>query len=327
MMPELFRIPVLNYPLYSYGLMLVIGFYVALQLARFLARHSAMDPELFVTVGVIALVTGLLGARLSHVLENLPQYTRSDRSAWANFLDAVNFRSGGLTFYGGLILATFCCIAYGFWRRANVRVGMDIIAPCVMIGLGFGRVGCFLNGCCYGAECDVSWAVTYPYGSNAYVDEWREGKRVPPADLLDRTEDGARLKDRQAVAHDPELARLAATERSHAVHPAQLYSTFNAFLIAALCVAYYTLPHAPGRIFALMLMLDGFTRYILEMLRAEPPVVHLAGYGLSFSMVLGAGLFVAGVALWFIFGSVGGLFPAKRSLDIAPSRRAAATSA
>ena len=61
---------------------------------------------------------------------------------------------------------------------------MDIIAPCLMIGLGFGRIGCFLNGCCHGAECNLPWAVTFPYHSNAYVDQFRRQEHplpVPPA--------------------------------------------------------------------------------------------------------------------------------------------------
>ena len=68
MLQELFRIPFLNIPVYGYGLMMVIGFLLALQLAKFLARRSGFDPEIFVNCGLIALVAGVLGARLSHVL-------------------------------------------------------------------------------------------------------------------------------------------------------------------------------------------------------------------------------------------------------------------
>src|SRR5438309_12061956 len=90
-------------PIYGYGVMLVTGFFACLQLAKFLARRSGIDPEVFVNAGLIALVTGVIGSRLSHVLENLPQYTDAHRTAWENFKDAANIRSGGLTFYGGLI--------------------------------------------------------------------------------------------------------------------------------------------------------------------------------------------------------------------------------
>jgi phosphatidylglycerol:prolipoprotein diacylglycerol transferase len=313
-------------PVYGYGVMLVIGFFAAIQLAKFLARHSGMDPEIFVNAGLIALVTGVAGSRLSHVLENWHQYTNPDRTVWANFVDAINIRSGGLTFYGGLLLATPCTIAYGLIKKAPVRIGMDIVAPCVMIGLGFGRIGCYLNGCCYGAEANphqVPWAQstgTFPYYSNPYLDEVEKHKIKVPDELLVSTTDGRKVPMAPAdVGHvlssdRPKLQKLMAEQHSLPLHPAQLYSTITAWLIAALLVACYTLPHVPGRIFALMLLLEAPTRYILEMLREEPAV---AGRGIdpltgkplplsflppqSFSMVLSVGLFILGIVLWFAF--------------------------
>src|SRR5688572_25724226 len=106
MLQELFRIPLIDVPLYGYGLMMVIGFLAAVQLAKFLARRCGLDPEAFVNAGLLALVSGVVGARLSHVLENLGEYTGPSRSFMANLWDAINIRSGGLTFYGGLLLAT-----------------------------------------------------------------------------------------------------------------------------------------------------------------------------------------------------------------------------
>ena len=132
--------------------MLVIAFFAAMELAKFLARRSGLDPEIFANAALIALVAGVIGARLSHVLENIGDYTRSDLSFGQNFWNAINLRSGGLTYYGGFILAFAAVLAYGFYKRVPIRLGMDVIAPCLMIGLGFGRIGCYLNGCCYGAD-------------------------------------------------------------------------------------------------------------------------------------------------------------------------------
>src|SRR5687768_18590468 len=101
MLQELFRIPLPgslpDLPIWSFGLMMVIGLLAALQLAKYLARRAGLDPELFVNAGLIALVAGVIGARLSHVLENFGQYTDPERSVGANLLDAINIRSGGLT--------------------------------------------------------------------------------------------------------------------------------------------------------------------------------------------------------------------------------------
>ncbi len=113
------------------------------------------------------------------MIENLGEYTRGDLSVWQNLANIVNTRSGGLTFYGGFLLATPACIAYAIRNRIPVLVGMDIVAPVLMIGLGLGRIGCFMNGCCYGERCDLPWAVRFPYDSNAYVEQFEKGEIAP----------------------------------------------------------------------------------------------------------------------------------------------------
>src|SRR5262245_17612495 len=98
MLQEVFRIPTPwgSIPIFGYGLMMVVGFLCAVQLAKFLARRSGIDPELFVNAALIALVAGVAGARLSHVLENFSEYTRADRSLGENLFAMINIRSGGL---------------------------------------------------------------------------------------------------------------------------------------------------------------------------------------------------------------------------------------
>ena len=309
MLQELFHIPGTNFAIHGYGLMLVIGFLLAMQCGKFLARRSRIDPEVFVNAGLLALVSGVVGARVSHILENWGQYTDPTRSALANFKDAINLTSGGLTYYGGFLLATPTLIAYALYKKVPLRTGMDIIAPCLMIGLGIGRVGCFLNGCCYGAECNLPWAVRFPYYSNTYLEQWQNKELQPDKDLLYSTPVGQQLKDPERAKREG-LKNLILAERLkvHPVHPAQLYSTITALLLAALFVAYYSLPHVPGHVFALMCILEGATRFLLEMLRVEPGVgPMIGGMSLSLSMWIGVGLVITGIILWFGFGRAGGI--------------------
>jgi phosphatidylglycerol---prolipoprotein diacylglyceryl transferase len=303
MLQELFRIPILNMPVYGYGVMLVLGFFCAVALMRFLAQRSGLDGEVFVNAALIALVTGIIGARLSHVLENLEDFTRPELGLFGNLKNVVNMRSGGLTYYGGFLLATPCTILYGVMKKVPLRLGMDIVAPALMIGLGFGRVGCFLNGCCHGTECELPWAVRFPYYSNAYLDQADGGQIMVPPELQADTVGGNPRPVPWGEVHKrgPVAERIAHAQRSLPVHPAQLYSTITAWMLAAMLVAYFTLPHVPGRVFALMLMLEGATRFLLELLRTEPSV---AGR-MSLSMIIGLGLVATGAVLWFAFGRYG----------------------
>ncbi len=317
MLQELFHIPGTGIAVHGYGLMLVIGFLLAVQLGKFLARRSNIDPEVYMNAGLLALVAGVIGARLSHVIENWAQYTDPTRTAWANFRDAINVTSGGLTYYGGFLLATPACIAYGIYKRVPLRTGMDIIAPCVMIGLGIGRIGCFLNGCCYGEECNVPWGVQFPYLSNAYVEQYAHHELDPAPELFKQTETGKVLmspEELRKIYPSAKIAQLMQAEQAkvHKVHPAQLYSTATALLLAALLTAYYTLPHVPGHVFALMCILEGATRFLLELLRVEPGV---GGTPFSLSMWIGVSLMVLGIVLYFAFSRVGGLNQGGRSLE------------
>ncbi len=317
MLQEVFRIG--NFPIYGYGLMLVIGFLAAVELAKFLAKRSKIDPETFVNAALIALIAGVAGSRLSHVIENWSEYTQADLAWYQNLFNMVNIRSGGLTFYGGLILAFPIVLFYGLRKHVPLRLGMDIVAPCITLGLAFGRIGCFLNGCCYGAECKLPWAVEFPYHSSAYVDQVYRREIAPPKELLVAEGDGRRLiskeelRNRQAMVTvmdergkavmeriplEAQLAGLAKEQHSLELHPAQLYSAFNSFLITAGLLAFFTLRPSPGRVMALMLMLEGATRFLLEMLRAEPAVLGR----MSLSMVIAIVLVIVGAGMWMAFG-------------------------
>src|SRR5258708_9432740 len=105
MLPELFHFNLFGHDihLYTYGLMMIVGFFGAVYLARFLARRAGLDGEVFVNAGLIALVSGVIGAGLSHVLENLDEFTRSARTGMENFLATINLSSGRLPYYGAVV--------------------------------------------------------------------------------------------------------------------------------------------------------------------------------------------------------------------------------
>jgi phosphatidylglycerol---prolipoprotein diacylglyceryl transferase len=302
MMRTLFHVPLLGLPIYGYGLMMVLGLLAGVWLAGRLCRSVGLNPDDFVNAGILALLSGIVGARISHVFENFSTYTDPSRSGWQNFLAAINITSGGLTYYGGFIFATVTLIIWGKLKKIPIPLGMDVIAPALMVGLAFGRIGCLLNGCCWGPECDLPWAIHYPMSSDVYQDELRSGERTLPPELAltDPRTGQIYAMPQNRIDADPKLKAIASHERSYARHPTQIYSTILALLVAAVCTAYFYLPHLAGRGFALMLVLEGIARFTLETLRVEPAVLGR----LSYSMVISIGNVAAGLALWFVFGKL-----------------------
>jgi len=139
----------------SYGLMLAIAFLVGTALALRECRRRGLDEDRMVTVILVALVAGVLGARMLYVLEHVAEFRRE----WGSVLALWQ---GGLTLYGGIIagvvggLVTARRIGLPMWETA------DALAPSIALGTMFGRVGCFLNGCCYGRPTSLPWGVVYP---------------------------------------------------------------------------------------------------------------------------------------------------------------------
>jgi len=311
MWQDIVRIPVpfLDSPLtiHGFGLMLVTGLFCAMALMKFLARRSGLDAELFANATIIGLFSGVIGARLSHVIENISEFTDPKLGILGNLRNIIDIPSGGLTYYGGFLLAFPTLVIYARIKKIPLRLGMDIVAPCLMIGLAFGRLGCFLNGCCYGAECHLPWAVRFPYQSYAYEEQFTKDQISPPRELMYEKDGQLGLRSMQSLENqaksegDSKLVQLAKAQRSLPLHPAQLYSAFTAFLLAGVCLAYFPIRRFDGAVFAMMMILESVARYLLEIVRTEPSVIRVFGFGWSVSMVLSVGLFLMGSMMWFAF--------------------------
>ena len=139
----------------SYGLALAVAFMVGTWLGLKEARRFGLDEDKFLTVVLFTLVGSIFGARLLYVMEHIGDY----RGQWSSVLALWQ---GGLTLYGGIIAGT----AVGLWmaKRQGLPIWRvaDSLAPSIAIGTAFGRVGCFLNGCCYGRPTHLPWGVVYP---------------------------------------------------------------------------------------------------------------------------------------------------------------------
>lgn len=168
MHPVLFRIG--SYEVASYGVLLTIAFAVGIWVARRRAVARGLDGERILDVCMVILFSSILGARLLWVLTHLDEF-RPPQGTWT---DALNpFRGGayvgfaGLSVLGGVVVATLAALAFLAWKKMPVLTSADVLAPSVALGAGITRIGCFLNGCCYGLPCDGGFCVRFPEGSPA----------------------------------------------------------------------------------------------------------------------------------------------------------------
>jgi phosphatidylglycerol:prolipoprotein diacylglycerol transferase len=144
----------------AYGLLLAVAFLVGTWLSLREARRMQLDEDRVLTVILVALVGGVVGARFLYVLEHVDEFRRE----WGSVLALWQ---GGLTLYGGIIGGTLCGLVAA--RRAGLPMWMvaDALTPAVALGTMFGRIGCFLNGCCYGRPTTLPFGVTFPPDSFA----------------------------------------------------------------------------------------------------------------------------------------------------------------
>ncbi|MGO8997729.1 MAG: prolipoprotein diacylglyceryl transferase [Polyangiaceae bacterium] len=298
MRPELFRLFEIGFP--SYFVLLLTGFLFATAVCAIGARRIGQNPDVIVDLGLAMLLAGVAGGRILHVFADgffwdyvhlctNPQLvdwriTPSEcaSEAYAGVWDAAKsvchpketdcfawakFWAGGLAYYGGFIGASAAAWfllrrdRFPFWKAA------DLAGIAVPLGLAFGRMGCLLAGCCFGAECDLPWALSFPPRSPASEQQFK-------AHLLG-----------------------SATAWSHPVHPTQIYESAASLAIAAVCL-FVVQPRKryDGQVFAAFLALYAVARFLLEILRRDDRGGVL---GLSTSQLIGVALVVAAALIHY----------------------------
>ncbi len=320
MYPELFEIPFIHVTVKSYGLMMVIGFLAAVSLIRRLSRDFTPDPQLITNAALYALFGGVIGARIFFVVHYFDRFRESP-------IEVLYLWHGGLELLGGVISAICIIFFYLVYHKLPIRRYLDVLAIGLMLTLVFGRIGCLLNGCCFGKPTDLPWGIRFPYNSFAYFSQ------VNPDPDRNRSEPHLRLPDEYFSSVDENgfgylksEEELTDDQRSEVtwgrysclpVHPTQLYASgLAAFWCFVLYLFWKRAEKAgsadnshrlfvkPGCTFALMFILYGLTRFLMELLRDDNPFEYAwwAVYkGGTVSQNLGIYLIIFGVVLMVLF--------------------------
>lgn len=260
MLPVLFRIG--DIPIYSFGLMMGISFLVANFLFVKEMRRRGISENVAGTVTLLALIGGVGGAKLFSLLESWDEFI-------ANPIEEM-FSASGLTFYGGLIVATLLIYLYVRAKKIPFLRVADAASPSLIIAYGIGRVGCQLSGDGdYGIPSDLPWAMGYPKGTVSTLSNI----------------------NRDLAAKFKEMYPDREVPVDISVHPAPVYETLTALAIFFLLWSLRTKPMAAGKLFAIYLICAGIERLLVEFIRLNPLYFGLSqAQWISIGMMLFGGL-------------------------------------
>ncbi|OQX53216.1 MAG: prolipoprotein diacylglyceryl transferase [Candidatus Cloacimonas sp. 4484_209] len=220
-----------SFQIHSYGVMQAIAFFTAIYIAVLRGKREGIKSDTIFDLAIWILVSIVIGARIWYVIEHFNEYT-------SNPFDIFKVWQGGLVFYGGYIGAVIGGLLFLKKRKLSFTKIGDIMAPSFAIAISIGRIGCFLNGCCYG-KISQRWGIPFPAREfpPPYADQLRHG-----------------------------LINQGATH-SLPVIPTQLYSTLDNLVIFVILILLSRRKPFQGFLLWLFFALYGFHRFVIDFFR------------------------------------------------------------
>ncbi len=154
----------------GYGLMMLLGISAGVLLAIYRGRSENLSADKIISLAINLALFGIVGARLFYVIQYWESFQGLDFPN--NIIAMVNMTKGGLVVFGSFIGAIIATLVWSRLNKISPGKLADIIAPSFVFGLSLGRIGCLLNGCCFGGPCDVpEVAIRFPAGSPPYTSQ------------------------------------------------------------------------------------------------------------------------------------------------------------
>lgn len=138
---------------HMYGLMIAVGFMMALLMCLRRAKKFRLNEDIIYGIFFCAVIGGMLGCRILYYIVSIPDIIRDPSILW-------NFRNGYVV-YGGIIGGILTSFVYCYVKKERFLPYFDLVMPAVALAQGFGRIGCFFAGCCYGRETDAWFGITF----------------------------------------------------------------------------------------------------------------------------------------------------------------------
>jgi phosphatidylglycerol:prolipoprotein diacylglycerol transferase len=160
MFPEIFKLG--PFTLKSYGLFLTLGFASGIILAFFRAKKAGFKFDLILDLAILILFSSIIGSRFFYVIYHLNEFSGHWTDVFNPFQSSGEIGIYGLSMMGGVVLAIVSGIVFLIFKKVSVLKIADLFSPSFMLGLGFARIGCFLNGCCFGKPTNSFLGVVFP---------------------------------------------------------------------------------------------------------------------------------------------------------------------
>lgn len=351
----------------GWGFCLLLAMFSSVGLVYLRCRQIGFDFDQVLSLVFWMIICGILGARLFYIIQKWDEFAANDINEL--FAKLADVTKGGVVVYGSLIGGMIAATTFLRFSNLDWRKTLDVIAPAMVLGLAIGRIGCLMNGCCYGGVCDSQMGVQFPAGSPPYVHQLYEGKLIgiqgthnPETEypiLVESVTTGSlaerrgiqagdqidigypdseyfrgihqgKLKDfvsyisiakqptdTDAPPADPIYISISdLPSRSLKVHPTQVYSSVNAFLLCGLLWFYFPFRRFDGEVFSLLIIIYPVARFLLEAIRVDEG--GQLNTDLTISQWVSLGLVLAGFSLWAWCRS----YPGEPPVDPIPTANA-----
>lgn len=243
--------------IHSFGACLAVAIILCYGIMVRLGKSSGYSSDFVSSLLSVLIVSGLIGGRIFYVAEHWSFYRE-------NPSNIIMVQQGGLMFFGGFLIGGASLILFCKLNKKNVLDVLDLVVSAIPLGHALGRIGCFLNGCCYGKVSDSCLSVTFPHDS------------IPWSEQLN-------------------AALISSTaERSLPVLPSQLFEAALNFIIFLILIRRYKHRRHTGSQLALYMMLYAVARFAVEFSRADE---RLYFGPVSISQAISIGVFLAGLGL------------------------------
>ena len=256
MQPDAFKIGSLA--VHWYGVLVALGFIAGLWTAGRRAKLIDIEPAKVHDIGPWLILGGVGGGRVLYVISYW--HEKFSTEPW---WEVFAIWRGGLVFYGGLIGATLAGMCYVWLKKLPLWKMADILAPSIALGYAFGRIGCLMNGCCYGRACSLPWAIHFPSAMGT---------------------DG--------VLHPHPSGGIG-------VHPTEIYDSLLNFGFYAVLAWLFRRRKFDGEIFAIYLIGYAIIRSFVEYFRGDYPVHYLGGWATP-AQVISLIIVTSGLLLIFL---------------------------